>query len=227
MRIAKRFPLNWAAAALLSLSPTLYAEPATAPDASGYVVNHEGVPVRDRSGQCVHTHEWQKGMRFRNCEPAPVVEAPAPVVAHQEAPAETPAPAPVPQNVPFRVSMDAFFAFDKATLSAEGKAALDDLASRLAVTQYDTLTIVGHTDRIGTPQYNQKLSERRANAIAAYLAAHGIDESKIAASGVGESEATAQCTGVRGKRLIDCLQPDRNALLTAVGTELRVSDASQ
>ena len=135
-----------------------------------------------------------QGFRFADCEPAPVVEAPAPKVVEAPAPVveAPPAPAPVPQNVPFRVSMDAFFDFDKATLRPEGKAALDELAHRLAVTQYDTLTIVGHADRIGPAAYNQKLSERRASAIRDYLVAQGIEAEKIAASGIGESEPTRE-----------------------------------
>jgi len=123
--------------------------------------------------------------------------------------------------------MDAFFDFDQATLRPEGKAALDELARRLAVTQYDKLTIVGHADRIGPAAYNQKLSERRANAMRDYLVAQGIEAEKISASGIGESEPVASCSGVHGKRLIACLQPDRSAQLTAVGNELRVSDASR
>jgi OOP family OmpA-OmpF porin len=123
--------------------------------------------------------------------------------------------------------MDAFFDFDQATLRPEGKAALDELANRLAVTQYEKLTIVGHADRIGPAAYNQRLSERRASAMREYLIAQGIDGEKISTSGVGQSEPAASCRGLRGKRLIDCLQPDRSAELTAVGSELRMSEASR
>jgi hypothetical protein len=82
-------------------------------------------------------------------------------------------------------------------------------------------------DRIGPAAYNQRLSERRANAMREYLIAQGIDTDKISASGVGESEPVTSCSGERGRRLIACLQPDRSAQLTAVGSELRVSDASR
>src|SRR4029077_1096206 len=147
-------------------------------------------PVR-AAASCVHTSSWQEGFRFADCEPAPVVEAPAPKLVEAPAPViEAPAPvveappAPVPQNVPFRISMDALFDFDKSTLRPEGKAALNELAQRVAVTQYDTLTIVGHADRIGPAAYNEKLSKRRASAIRDYLIAQGFDAQKIAASGV-------------------------------------------
>ena len=223
--------LKFAVASLFCFAPLLFSAPVQAAGSDGYLTDAAGKPVHAYSGECVHTYAWREGFRFADCEPepAPVVEAPAPKVVEAPAPvAETPpAPAPVPQNTPFRVSMDAFFDFAQATLRPEGKAALDELAGRLAVTQYDKLTIVGHADRIGPAAYNQKLSERRANAMRDYLVAQGIEAEKISASGVGESEPVASCSGVHGKRLIACLQPDRSAQLTAAGSELRVSDASR
>ena len=218
--------LKFAVASLFCAAPLLFSAPVQAEGSVGYLTDSAGRSVRSYSGECVHTYSWREGFRFADCEPAPVVEAPAPKIVEAPAPvAETP-PAPVPQNIPFRVSMDAFFDFDQAALRPEGKAALEELAGRLAVTQYDKLTIVGHADRIGPAAYNQKLSEHRANAMRDYLVAQGIEAEKISASGVGESESIASCSGVRGKRLIACLQPDRSAQLTAVGNEIRMSDTS-
>jgi len=221
--------LKLAVASLFCAAPLLFGAPASAESSDGYLTDSAGKPVRSYSGECVRTYSWREGSRFADCQPAPVAEAPAPMVVEAPAPVlqTPPAPVPVPQNIPFRVSMDAFFDFDQATLRPEGKAALEELARRLAVTQYDRLTIVGHADRIGPAAYNQKLSERRANAMRDHLVAQGVEAEKISASGVGESESIASCSGARGKRLIACLQPDRSAQLTAVGSELRVSDASR
>jgi len=226
----KSLLLKCGAAAVIGLAPALYVAPASA--VTGYVTTGpSNAPVRDGFGQCIRSADWHEGMRYADCEPAPApvaqpAPAPAPVVV-VEAPAPVVAPAPVLVNVPFKVALDELFAFDDATLSPAGKAALDDLARRLAATRYDTLTIVGHADRIGGAAYNQKLSERRAAAMRDYLVAAGVDAGKIVASGVGKSQPTAQCTGLRGKPLIACLQPDRNAVLTASGTEVLVSQASQ
>lgn len=221
------FVLKCSAAALIGFAPALYTAPAAAAD--GYVTQRYGdAPVRTRYGECVHDRGWQEGMRFADCEPAPVVPvaAPAPQVEPAaEAPAPAPAPEPIVQNVPFRLATDTFFDFDKATLHPEGQAALDDVASRLAGSDYDSITIVGHADRIGTPQYNLGLSERRANAMRDYLVAKGIDAQKISASGVGSSEPTAQCPQLRGTRLVACLQPDRYAEVTVAGTAVQVSSA--
>jgi OOP family OmpA-OmpF porin len=234
MKVIRPHPLKLAVASLFCVMPLLCSAPAQAQGSDGYLTDTSGQPVR-ASADCVHTSSWRQGFRFADCEPAPVAEAPAPEVAEAPAPVveapapivEAPAPAPVPQNVPFRVSMDTFFAFDKATLQPEGKATLDELAQRLAVTQYDTLTIVGHADRIGPKAYNQKLSERRASAICDYLVARGIDGQKLRTSGVGESQPVTSCHGVHGKRLIACLQADRHVELTATGNEIRVSEASR
>jgi outer membrane protein OmpA-like peptidoglycan-associated protein len=222
--------LQLSAAALVSLVPALHMSPAAAVE--GYVTQggNNAEPVRSHYGECVHDREWRSGMRFADCEPAPAVPvaAPAPQPAAEpvaEAPAPAPAPQPIPQNVPFRLAADAFFDFDKSTLKPEALVALDDLAQRLAVTNYDTITVVGHADRIGTPKYNQTLSERRAGAIRDYLVADGIDAGKLLASGVGASEPTAQCGHLRGARLVACLQPDRYAEMTVSGTVVQVSTA--
>jgi len=227
MQTTKRVSLKAAIASLFCAAPLLFSSAVHAQAADGYLTDSSGKPVRSYSGECVHTYAWREGARFADCEPAPVVEAPAPKVAEAPAPVIEPAPAPVPQNLPFRIAMDALFDFDKATLRPEGKSELDELARRLAVTQYDKLTIVGHADRIGPAAYNQKLSERRASAIREYLIAQGIDAHRIEASGVGERDSVASCRGMHGKRLIACLQPDRHAELTAVGNEIRVSEASR
>jgi len=217
--------VNLGAAALVA---AFHIAPAAA--AEGYLTSGQNPdqPVRSYSGECVHTYAWREGSRFADCEPKPVV--PAPVALPEPAPAPAPAPvveapAPLPQNVPFRLATETFFNFDKAVLTAEGQAALDDVANRLAVSQYDTITIVGHTDRIGTPQYNQKLSERRAKAMLEYLVAKGVPAEKISANGLGEANPTAQCKNLRGARLISCLQPDRFAEMTVSGT-VQVSAAA-
>jgi OOP family OmpA-OmpF porin len=168
-------------------------------------------------------------MSYGQCDPRPVAAAPAPVAAAPVQAAE-PAPAPVvaeapvveaPRAVPFRISMDTLFDFDKAILRADAGPALDKLAKQLTQAEYQTVDIVGHADRIGGAKYNKQLSEKRARAVREYLATHGIDGSKIAVSGVGSTEpvTASQCKGVRGKALISCLQPDRFAEVTVTGTQ--------
>ena len=73
----------------------------------------------------------------------------------------------------------------------------------------ENVTITGHTDRIGSQQYNQKLSEKRAGAVAAYLRSRGV-AADIKTIGAGETQPIETCNTVRGrKQLIDCLAPNR------------------
>lgn len=205
------------------------AQARAADNPAGYLISaQDGAPVTAGYGSCVHTLEWTRESSYRQCDPRPVaIQAPASVEAPVQA---APEPAPVvaeapaveaPRVVPFRISMDTLFDFDSAVLRASAGPALDELAKQLAETDYQTVTITGHADRIGSAKYNQRLSEQRARAVREYLATRGIDGSKIAVSGVGSSEPVTgdQCKGLRGKRLVFCLQPDRFAEVTVTGTQ--------
>lgn len=82
------------------------------------------------------------------------------------------------------------FDFDSAVLKPAMEAALTDLADRIkASAGHETLTIIGHTDSIGTEEYNQGLSERRAESAAMFLQGLGIDS--ISTSGMGETQPVA------------------------------------
>ena len=160
--------------------------------------------------------------RFGAPKPAPVVEpTPEPVAAPEPAPEPVaePAPAPVgPAEPAFEkvtLSSEVLFGFDKDNLKEEGKAALNsDVVEKLkAHPEVELVLITGHTDRIGDANYNQKLSERRANTVKKYLVAQGIEESRLHAVGKGEAEPVAECTGVRGKKAIECLQPNRRVVV--------------
>ena len=206
-----------AAAAMIAAASGAHA----AGDISGYLVYGAGSPVHS-GGTCVHTLEWQPSMRLGDCEPP----APKPVAAVQPAPKAEPAPVveaprPAPQAVPFRLSLDTLFDYDSTLLKPEGSAALDRLADQIANSNYQSVTITGHADPLGTPSYNQALSERRAQVIAAYLATRGVDAAKVSASGAGSTEAAitlADCKARRHAALVECLQPDRFAEVAVTGT---------
>jgi len=137
---------------------------------------------------------------------------PPPPVAVVAAPPPSPPPPPSPRRVSF--SADTLFSFDHSELGPQGKAALDQFAHELAGMQFDAITVEGHTDRLGSQAYNQKLSMRRAEAVKNYLvSAGGVDAGRITAMGKGESQPvtkTEDCRGARpNPKLIACLQPDR------------------
>jgi OOP family OmpA-OmpF porin len=101
----------------------------------------------------------------------------------------------------FSVSTEELFDFDKATLRTEASADLD-----AAIAKYQgnaslvSMSVVGHTDSVGSDAYNQDLSERRAAAVRDYLVAKGIDGSKIQASGRGESSPIASNQTAEGRQ---------------------------
>jgi outer membrane protein OmpA-like peptidoglycan-associated protein len=110
------------------------------------------------------------------------------------------------------------FDFDRAILREQVKSVLDELAARLKDAEYDRLEIVGHADRIGTEDYNQYLSERRAWAVARYLVKQGVPAAKLAVEGRGMHEPLTgpnQCRGLSRDEMIACMQPDRRVVISA------------
>ncbi|SEI92495.1 MULTISPECIES: outer membrane protein OmpA [unclassified Achromobacter] len=98
-------------------------------------------------------------------------------------------PAPMAAKVVFNA--DTFFDFDKSVLKPEGRQLLQQVAQQVRTIDLETIIAVGHTDSIGTEQYNQKLSERRAASVKAYLVSLGIDPNRIYTEGKGELQPIA------------------------------------
>ncbi len=121
--------------------------------------------------------------------PAPAAAAPpAPAPAVVAAPAPAPA-APVSEEV--TCAADAFFDFDKAVLTPEAKAKLDDLVGKTSAVALEVIIAVGHTDSAGTDAYNQKLSVARSEAVKAYLTGKGIEKNRVYTEGKGEKQPVA------------------------------------
>ncbi len=79
------------------------------------------------------------------------------------------------------------FAFDSATLTSEAKSILDNAAQIINARSDTRFAIEGHTDSSGPDNYNQSLSERRANSVLNYLVSKGVSASSLSAVGKGES----------------------------------------
>ncbi len=154
--------------------------------------------------------------------PAPYVAPPPAMVQAAPPPPPPPAPPP-PPPAPTRVSLKAssLFGFDRAELQPAGKAELDKLANDLRGMSYQTVVVEGHTDRLGSTAYNQKLSLERAAAVRSYLVSSGgVGSEKISAVGKGETEpVTTDCKGTKATAaLVACLQPDRRVVVIVDGT---------
>src|SRR6185312_1574800 len=195
------------------------------PTNSGYVLSGSGTPDNNvvRSGVynstaglsgnlCYRTGYWTPSMAIAACDPdlVPKPAAPAP------APAK---PAAGLQKI--TLASKALFDFDKAVLKPEGKAAIDsEIISKLSrVQKLDLVLVTGHTDRIGTQAYNQKLSERRADAVRDYLVSKGVARDKIETLGMGKTQPLpgVVCNQKALRELIACLAPNRRVEVEVKG----------
>lgn len=166
-----------------------------------YVTDSRNVVVTSGSGLCVQAGaSWSPAAAEQakdasgkplacSCDPDLIAkekcEPPKPA-----APVARPAPKPAEQKV--KLAADTLFDFDKATLRPEGKAKLDEIVSQLGKYNVEVILAVGHTDRIGSDAYNQKLSERRANAVRDVLVnQYGVAGDRVSSVGYGESRPVA------------------------------------
>ncbi|OAM53089.1 flagellar motor protein MotB [Methylovorus sp. MM2] len=153
---------------------------------------------------------WRFGAPTKVAAATPVATEPAVVPAAAE-----PVGPAAPAFEKVTLASEVLFGFDKDVLKEEGKKKLDvDVVEKMkAHPEVELVLITGHTDFIGDAGYNQKLSERRASAVKKYLVSQGIAESRLHAVGKGESEAVVSPEGVRGKKLIEALQPNRRVVV--------------
>jgi outer membrane protein OmpA-like peptidoglycan-associated protein len=107
-------------------------------------------------------------------------QAPAPVVP--QVPTATPAP-PVQPSRSYLV----FFDWDKATLTDRARGIIKEAAEHSTQVQYTRIDVSGYTDTSGTPQYNQGLSIKRAQTVAAELVRDGVPQNAITAQGFGDT----------------------------------------
>ncbi|MCG2594376.1 outer membrane beta-barrel protein [Ramlibacter sp. XY19] len=194
----------------------------------------ERIRVHDSVGNRGDIDLMTLGVVYRfGAAPAP---APAPRPAYVAPPSPPPPPPPPPAPTPppppvaaartpvvtVHFSADALFDFNRSELRAQGTRELDAFASEMRGVAYDSIRVIGHTDRLGPSAYNGDLSRRRAAAVAAYLARAGLNAAKIVTSGAGETQplpSTAHCRGNQPTpALVACLQPDRRVDVQVEGS---------
>jgi len=127
-------------------------------------------------------HTVSVGLRFDlspDEEPAP----PPPPAAAPEPP-----PPPPPEVKHFVI----FFGFNKCNITSEADSVLSQAASTAKSTGAASISIVGHTDTVGSNRYNQKLSVCRATAAKSNLVGKGVPDGAITVSGRGETELMVQ-----------------------------------
>jgi len=157
-------------------------------------------------------------------------EAPAPAPAPAPTPAPAPAaPAPVAKPAPeapkkpavVNIASTNLFEFNKATLTPDARSLLDAqvVAKLRDLGSIRYINVNGHADRLGTAQYNQKLSEKRADAVRAYLVSKGVDASKVETFGFGKTLPVKSCPDEKSRKaLIECLAPNRRVVVEIQGS---------
>jgi OmpA-OmpF porin, OOP family len=120
-----------------------------------------------------YNHIFLIGVRY-------AFNAPAPVTAAAPAPVAAPAPAPARSYL-------VFFDWDKATLTDRARSIIKEAADNSTHVQYTRIEVNGYTDTSGTPQYNQGLSVRRAQAVEGELVRDGVPQGSIGVQGFGET----------------------------------------
>lgn len=199
----KSLKLSLAAVALVATAGS-----AMAADAVPYVLDTAGQVVMSGSGLCVRTGYWTPALaESTGCK------------CDQDIACKK-AAAPAKKKKPAKVTLtaDAVFAFGSAKISDEGKAMLDGLIARMAGVNVDVVLATGYTDRIGSAAANQKLSEKRAEAVKAYLAANGVAEDRIQPLGLGTDNPVVECKGKSGADLVKCLAPNRRTEVEVFGS---------
>lgn len=197
---------------------------ASAETVTPYVQSSSGQIVKNSTNLCWRTGFWTPalaeamGVNGAGCAcDADILDKKACTAV--EAPVVTKAA----EKVTF--SADTLFNFDKATLKPEGQAVLDDLVSRIAGVDLEVIVSTGYADRIGSDAYNLKLSQKRADAVKAYLVKKGVDAALIKSEGKGEADPVVNCPNpskagqIKNFRaLVECLQPNRRAVVEVVGS---------
>ncbi|PKO84009.1 MAG: hypothetical protein CVU17_05335 [Betaproteobacteria bacterium HGW-Betaproteobacteria-11] len=197
-------------ASAMASAPTKGIDPAST---VGYVIDQRGGVAKSGHGLCWRTGYWTPAMAIEECDPDLVKKADT---------AASPLAAPKPAGEKITLAADALFDFDKAVLRPEGKAKLDKLGADIKGIKLEVIIAVGHADRFGSDAYNQKLSERRAEAVKAYLVAKGIEPNRVYAEGKGKKQPVTKpgdCKGPKSKKVIACLQPDRRVEIEVIGTK--------
>jgi OOP family OmpA-OmpF porin len=207
---------------------------ATGERKDGYLTDVNGGVVRALgAGVCVRTSQWTPALAVAECDPD-LVPKPAPKPAPAPAPKPEAKPAPKPEakpapkpkpeimNVERKIELQGM-PFDKAEMTPDNLKELDKFLADLKPVTLGAVIVTGHTDRIGSLRYNQRLSERRAVVVKDYVTSKGVDPKLIFWEGKAFKQpipVTKFCSNkMKRKQLIECLAPNRRVTVEAVGTQ--------
>ncbi|MCE8018966.1 OmpA family protein [Halomonas sp. MCCC 1A11036] len=116
---------------------------------------------------------------------------PPPEPVAEPEPMPEPEPAPVTEFEPVTLDSEVTFAFDSDEIRPGAHQTLDQVATTLRENPNLRVRIEGHTDSVGSAQYNEGLSQRRADSVRDFLASRGIAENRMTTRGFGEERPIA------------------------------------
>lgn len=176
------------------------------------IMTGSGIPLRNGDQTlCWRDGFWTPSTSDRRCDGALQPVLPPPV------PAQVPAPVYVDSR--YVLQADAYFDFDSSHLKPEGRRALEDLAAKIRGSNgVRHVLVLGFTDRIGSDAYNQRLSQRRAEAARRVLVDSGVDAGYVDAQGRGKDEPVVDCHNGNTRALIACLAPNRRVEIVVHGS---------
>lgn len=219
-KIALGFALGAATTgAVAQTAPDIKANPAN----SAYLQDSRSVIARSGFGLCWRSGYWSSADAVPGCDgelAPPIITSPIAPPLVQQATAPTPTPT-TPKRCDFTITLanDETFAFNKATLNSDARKRIDkEVLPKLdKCAKIETVLITGHTDRFGSQQYNQKLSEKRAEAVAAYLKSKGVN-AQINTLGAGKTQPVKSCSDKLPRpKLIECLAINRRVVIEGRG----------
>ena len=192
---------------------------------NAYIQDDRGTITRSGTGLCWRSGYWTPADSLPGCDGTtaalaeqPAIAAITPITKAIAAPAVKSA---APKRCDFAVTLqnDETFDFNKSSLKSIAKQRIDnEIMGKLAnCAKLDLVIVTGHTDLIGTQQYNQKLSEKRATAVASYLSSKGIT-AMIDTMGMGKTQQIKTCDEKLSQtKLAECLGPNRRVVIEGRG----------
>jgi len=175
---------------------------AALPSGAGYIHDSSGTVVRGSDGDCVRTSRWSPETATAQCDSELVQHAATAAPSEPVDAATSEIAAIEPRREEINLAEKALFDFDRAELKAEDKRRLDEVVAQIGNIPEDAaIRITGHTDSIGSEEYNLNLSMRRAEAAQEYLVNKGIDRKRIVIAGMGASNPVASNATAEGRAI--------------------------
>jgi OOP family OmpA-OmpF porin len=194
------------------------------PDEKALVTDTRGLPVTSGSGLCVHSSFGPSPAWTAGCHayvPATTAQYVAPAPAPFPVAAVAAAPLPVYEKV--SINANVFFDSDRSALRQAGRDSLDEFVGKIHGLDAERITATGYSDRMGEGKANQALSQKRVDAVKAYLIGKGVASDRVQTGAKGESRPSTfagECKEANNVKNVACMQSDRHVFVEVAGTRL-------